>query len=119
MIRAVVVHIMIVFSLLNIWSVGFASQFDDCCESQVELTSGAFHDESSQQVKLVSESHQDEDCATQCVDCVICHSQCNQHGLMSFSSQLLGIELQQVYRAAALADYSEAPLRSQKEPPRV
>ncbi|WP_413580694.1 hypothetical protein [Bdellovibrio sp. HCB288] len=119
MVRFLIVQIMIVVSLFNFWSVGFAAQLDDCCETEVQHALTGFEAESVNNQGSVSENHQDDECATRCAECVICQSQCNQHGLLSFSSQMLEIEFQQVHGEINYLAYPEAEIRVLKEPPRV
>ncbi|WP_413577713.1 hypothetical protein ACLVWU_04645 [Bdellovibrio sp. HCB290] len=119
MVRSIVVQIMIVITLFSVWSGGFASQLDTCCASDSEAIVQMTDSQSLLGNVAIEDAHQDADCASRCIDCTICQSQCNQHGLLSFTAHNLELELSQVYRGFQSHSHPDAPLNIIKEPPRV
>ncbi|WP_413586730.1 hypothetical protein [Bdellovibrio sp. HCB274] len=119
MVRSIVIQIMIVISLFSIWSVGFASQFDDCCVSSLDLQMSSSNAEESHQASSYVDEHGGGDCAARCTDCTICQAQCNQHGLISIVFNRIGFEFNQVHGISFYPAHPDAPLSVLKQPPRV
>lgn len=116
MIRAFAIQMMILISLFTAWGVGFASQFDDCCVERLQDSS--HFSESKSKVFASLEEHPD-DCAARCTDCVICISQCNQHGMISLTVPVLGLDFVQTHNFSFVHSYTNVHLSVLKEPPRV
>ncbi|WP_413560351.1 hypothetical protein [Bdellovibrio sp. HCB209] len=105
-------------SVFTAWSVGFASQYDDCCISKMEesisVVSG--HEDSSAAVSI---QEHPSDCANQCHDCVICQVQCNQHGLLSFVLPIPSFNIVQTHNSAFVHSYTDIDPTVLKQPPRA
>lgn len=116
MLRLFALQIMFFVSLFTAWSVGYASQMDDCC-SRIEESVSEHISEASHTVSVIQE-HPD-DCANRCVDCVICQTQCNQHGLLSALVPVFGFNLVQSHNSIFVHSYTDIESSVLKEPPRV
>ncbi|QLY26347.1 hypothetical protein [Bdellovibrio sp. KM01] len=118
MIRAVAIHLMILISLFSFWSVGYASQIDDCCIERLSQSTETHVSETKSKAVATIAGHPD-DCAARCDDCVICQSQCNQHGVVTFVTPEFGFDLAQAHDFTFVHSYSDIDPTVLKEPPRA
>ncbi len=118
MIRALAIQMMFLISLFSAWSVGYASQFDDCCIERLQQSTDSHVSETKSKAVATIASHP-EDCAARCNDCVICQTQCNQHGVVTFVIPSFGLDLAQSHNFEFMHSYTDIDSTVLKQPPRA